>query len=80
MTLREAFDRSPPNDRGDREIVGKLDTAREFIAVEMEDGTISFWMTCGIGPTEKWPFDEPQGVDWELKETGLEYEVEDYYE
>ncbi len=80
MTLREAFDRSPPNDQGDREIIGNSDTGEEFLAIELKDGTISFWMSRGIGATEKWLFDEPQGVGWELKETELEYEVEDYYE
>ena len=72
MTLREAFDRSPTNDRGDREIVGQSDIGAEFVAVEMEDGTISFWLTCGIGETEEWPFDEPQAVEWRLKEITIQ--------
>ncbi len=72
MTLREALDRSPLNDRGDREILGQSDTGEEFVAVEMEDGTISFWLTCGIGETEEWPFDEPQGVEWCLKEIAIQ--------
>ena len=79
MTLREALDRSPANDRGDREIVGQSDVGGEFVAVEMKDGTISFWLTCGVGEAAKWPFDEPQEVEWRLKETGCEWEVEDYY-
>ena len=80
MTLREAFDQSPPNDRGNREIVGQSDTGDEFVAEEMKDGTISFWLTCGMGETEEWPFDEPQEVEWHLKETGCEQEVKDYHE
>ena len=79
MTLREALDRCPANDRGDREIMGQSDTGEEFVAVEMKDGTISFWMICGSGETEEWPFDEPQDVEWRLKGTGCEYEVEDYH-
>ena len=70
MTLREAFDRCLPNEKGERVITGTGNAGDEFMSVEMEDGTISFWQMRGVGKTEKMFTEEPEGVDWKPKRSG----------
>ena len=67
MTLREAFDRCLPNEKSERVITGQAKGGDEFMAVEMEDGTMSFWLVRGVGKTEKMFTEEPEGVDWRPK-------------
>ena len=64
MTLREAFDRCLPNERGERDAKGKSREGGRFTVVEKVDGTIFFWQVSHPDETERLLQEEPQGVQW----------------